>query len=336
MATSRSPGPAGSHSVNTRDGTLCCLQSPIARPVGCNHVLTAKRKAKVLVYDGGKVYDILYHVAVAEIQWQNLYDNPQAAMEKTVPKERYLARTAVLFDGFLEACTEGPKQAHAYLDHWQDLQKKYLNKSNDILQSLLKQNADNRAVLGELAFAVQIIKSAATLTVGAIGVAVTFDVIVVPSIAVGTVVVGSDTLVALGYDAGGYIVSKMWPSDETHANTVVVEARPNYGLGTVGPKQTILNDALSVGADVKKRVLEKSIKVMKRRLPFRNKSSIYRSAVEEAGSIDILLRSLGIISMGAALWGEWVDLYGSYQQMQDLNNEKNKIRDSKPVQISKP
>ena len=295
MAGSRNQGPAGSHSVDIRDGTLCCAPSPTSGSLGHHQgaTSTVRRKVKVLGFEGAKVYDSLYRVAMAQVQWENLNANPQAAIDTPVPRQTYIDRTSKLYDEFLAACSKGPNQATAFLAREHSLQKQYSTQSMAILDSLRDRYADNADMLAKLALAAQATKSLATVGVGVIGL-----LLEGPPILVGATV-------ALGYDVLVEVVKHLGPSQETDADTVVV-----------GAKQTIANDVVGAAGTARQTALSGTQTALEKLLAYPKKSSIYRSVAAEGVRVDALLKSLGVISLGVTLYSEWQDVKASYRQMQ--------------------
>jgi hypothetical protein len=298
MAASRRPSPDGSHAVSVQDGTLCRAESPKPGPIGTDQFgAHTKQRVRVLGLDGAKVHDFLFHVALAELQWLDLSANARAAVDSIIPKDRALERASMLYDEFLEACSKGPNQATAFLAQQHNLQKKYLQKSQAILQSLQQQNAHDQILLSEVAFGAQAVKSLATAGVAIIGL----------FLAAPEIVAGAG--IAFGYDVGLEIIKRLGPSNESNADTVVV-----------GFKQTAANDAVNLAGGMKQVSLDKTEKILQKTLNYPQKSSIYRSMVTEGARIDILLKSLGVISAGVTLYTEWNDSEASLKQMQRVRN----------------
>src|ERR1035438_9062728 len=106
MAGSRYPNAEGTHPVNIKDGTLCRAESPRPGPVSRDPLAKRHSKLKILAFDGAKVHDFLFHVALAEIEWQDLDVNPRSALDAPVPKDRANARASMLYDMFLAFCNK--------------------------------------------------------------------------------------------------------------------------------------------------------------------------------------------------------------------------------------
>ena len=146
--------PEGSHPVNIQDGTLCRAESFKPGPVGIEPFgpNSPKCKLRILGFNGAKVHDFLLHVALAEMQGMRV--NSRTAAQIPVPKARALDGASVLYDGFLDACSNGPNQATAFLARQYDLQRNYLRQ---------------QVLLSELAFGAQVVKSAAVVGVAISG-----------------------------------------------------------------------------------------------------------------------------------------------------------------------
>src|ERR1035437_2519925 len=295
MAASKRPGPEGSHPVNVQDGTSCCAESPKAGPIGAHPFSTVnpKRRVRVLGSDGAKTYDFLFHVALAEIEWQDLNANPRAAIGSIMPTRRALDRASALYEEFLEACSKGPNPATAFLGEQHELQKKYLQQSLSVLQSLQQEYAHDQVLLSKLAFGAQVVKSLATAGVAIIG----------GLFLAGPEVAGAG--VALGYDVGLEIVKRLGPSNESSADTVII-----------GFKQTVANDTASVLASERQVSLDATKKILQKTLNYALKSSIYRSAASATARLDILLNSLGRFALVVTLYTEALDSLHSFERMQ--------------------
>jgi hypothetical protein len=311
VAAHRTPGPVDQEQRPLRidEETTCRWRSPTPGPtctetnrsyaIGGRSFDTGspKGRIRILGFDGAKVHDFLFHVALAEIQWQDLYNNPQAAVDSVVPKHRAMERAASLYDSFLEVCRKGPNQAIAFLAEQHALQKKYLQQSLAILQTVQRQIADNQILLSKLAFGAQAVKSTATAALAIVGL-----FLAGPEIVAGAGVV-------IGYDVAVEIVKRIGSSNESTADTVVV-----------GFKQTVANDFVSAAGSKQQVSLEASKDVLQRTLNYPQKSSIYRSVVTTGAQVDMLLKSLGVISAGVTLYTEWKDARASYEHMQKINS----------------
>jgi hypothetical protein len=207
-----------------------------------------------LGFDGSKVHDFLFHVALSEIQWQDLVSNPQANVDSAIQNHRALDRASMLYDLFLQACSKGPNQATAFLAQQHDLQKKYLRESQAILQSIQQKNARNLVMLSELAFGTQVVKSTATAGVAIIGLCLTGS----------AALVGAG--IALGFDLTIEAIKHLGPSNDSNADTVVV-----------GFKQTVANDAVGVAGSAQQVSLDASKEILQQTLSYPQKSSIFRS-----------------------------------------------------------
>ena len=203
----------------------------------------------------------------------------------------------MLYDMFLDACTEGPKAAKAFLTQQHNLQKQYLLKSQAILESLRLENAKNQVLLSRLLFAAQAVKSAATATIAIAGL-----FLEVPAAVAGAGI-------ALGYDVVMEFIKHTGTSTEPHADAVVV-----------GFQQTRANDVVGLVGSVRLQHLKGTEEILDKTLRYPNKSSTYRSAVASGARLDALLRTLGIISAGVTLYTESKEFMAAYEQMQKTEN----------------
>jgi hypothetical protein len=199
----------------------------------------------------------------------------------------------MLYDMFLDACGEGPKAATAFLAEQHDFQKSYLLKSKAILESLQVENAKNQVLLSRLAFGAQAVKSTATATIAIAGL----------FLAAPQIVTGAG--IALGYGVVMEFIKKLGHSDEAPADTVVV-----------GFQQATANDTVSVAGSVRQTHLEATKEILEKTLRYPKNSSTYRFAVATGARIDVLLKTLGMISAGVTLYTEFKESRASYEQMQ--------------------
>jgi len=294
MAGTRVPGPncltRGTPQIDA--GTLTRSKSPQPKSIGCNAVSKSKQRVKVLVFDGAKVKEFLFHVAVSEVQWQDLLKDPQADVPRLVQEHRARDRASVLYDDFLDASSKGPTSATTFLANQHDRQKKFSLESQKIYQELSAEIANRNKLLSEAAFGAQAVKSAATVSMAIIGMFLTG-----PAILAGAGI-------ALGYDVVIEGINHLGPSNETNANAVVV-----------GFKQTAANDVVDVAGSARQVMLEENASVLQKTLSYPMKSSTFRSAISEAGQIDKLLKTLGWLSLGVTLYQEGYASYSSYKEM---------------------
>jgi len=292
LAGSKFPNAHGSYTVDISDGTLCRAATPKPGPVG-GVSATRRRTFRVLGFDGAKVWNSLFHVALAETQWQDLTENPRSAVDSPVPNDRAAQRADLLYDLYLDACSKGPKAAHSFLERQRALQKQFLLKSEAILESLRKEFAGDQVLLARLAFTAQFVKSLATVTIAIAGL-----LLAGPEIAAGAGI-------ALGYDVALEIIKRVGSSGESHADAVVV-----------GFRQTAYNDVAGLAGSLRQERVDTTKEVLKKTLRHPNKSSTYRSAVAAGARLDALLKTLGIISAGVTLYTESKEVVEAYEQMQ--------------------
>jgi hypothetical protein len=295
MAGFRQPRPTGSHSVIVDDGTLCRSESskPGATGTGRPSSPTFKRKLKVLGFDGDKVHEFLFHVALSEIQWQDLEANPDANPKAAEQKGRALKRASALYDLFLEACSKGAPYATSFLAKQHDAQKEYLQKSQVILSSLQVKAARREVVLSEVAFGAQAVKSAATAGVAIIGL-----FLVGPEVIAGAGI-------ALAFDVSMELINHLGSSGEAHADAVVV-----------GFKQAVANDAVSLAGSAKQVGLDETKSALAKTLQYSLKSSTYRAAAETAGRLDVLLKVAGGLAAAVTMYTEFNASKASWDEMQ--------------------
>jgi hypothetical protein len=194
---------------------------------------------------------------------------------------------------FLEACTHGPGAAQSFLEKEGALQKECLRKSEEILESLRKENIGNQVLLSQLAFATQSVKSLATVSLAIAGL-----LLAGPEILAGAGI-------ALGYDVALELIKRAGSSGEPHADAVVV-----------GFKQTAYNDVAGLAGSARQERLENAKEALARTLRYPLKSSNYRSLAASGAQIDKLLKTLGIISAGVTLYSESKDVREAYEQME--------------------
>lgn len=296
MAGYKHPKAEGRH-PDIRDGTLCRAESPRPGPVGTDPFVTRRSKWRILAFDGAKVHGFLHHVALAEIESQDLEANPLSALYAQVPQDRANERASVLYRMFLDACQKGPKTATAFLAEQHNHEKQCLLRSKAILESVQRENAKNEALRERLLFAAQATKSAATAFLAIAGL-----FLAGPEIVTGAGLV-------LGYDLVLEFIKRTGPSLESHADAVVV-----------GFKQTAANDAVGVAGAFRQRYLETMETAMGQTLRYPKKSSIFRSMVADAAHLDALLKTLGVISAGVTLYTEWKEFTASLEELRKANH----------------
>lgn len=308
MSGSTTPGPSRAHGGNIQDGTLSRVPSPTPRPVGTGRPSRGQsRKLKVLGFDGAKVHELLFHVALSEIEWQDLNSHPDATPDRVAQHEKALNRASTLYDSFLEVCSQGPQQATSFLAAQHAAQKQYLKKSQVILHSLQVKAAGHEAFLSEVAFGAQVTKSAATAGVAIIGAII------------GCLLVGPETVVAAGialtFDLSMELINHLGSSGEAHADTVVV-----------GFKQTVANDGVGLTGSAKQLSLERSNDLLQKTLRYPLKSSTYRATAAKAARLDALLKSLGWLSAAVTTFTEFEATKASLEEMQRTRKAYAEIR----------
>jgi hypothetical protein len=307
MAGSRQPGPLDGRRdrVNVKDGTLPLQASPIPKPTGS--VLTArpKRTIKVLALDGAKVHDFLFHVALAEVRWEDLNTDPSGDAQPLVQKHKALDLAAKLYDLFLAASAKGSTQAKAFLADQGTRQKKLLQESQSILHAQQVKLAAREEVLSEVAFGAQAVKSAATVGVAVIGCFLTGPAII------------SGALIGLGFDVIMEGIKDVGNAQESGPNTVVI-----------GFPQTVANDAVSVAGSVQQVSAEATRDALAKTLSYPLKSSVYRFASLTSDQLNGLLRGLGVLSTGVAIYQEIGPVMGSVEQMQSARTYYDSLQSS--------
>jgi hypothetical protein len=300
MAGFRRPSSEGSHLLNIQDGTLCRAESPKPGPIGADpfSAIGLERRIRVLGFDGAKTHDFLFNVSLAEIEWQELNANPRAAVDSIVPTQRALEGASVLYDEFLDACSKGPNYATAFLAEQHDRQRKYLHQSLAVLQSLQRENAHYQLLLAKIEFGAQVVKSLATAGVAIMGL----------FLAVPEVVTGAG--IAFGYDVVIETVKRLGSSNKSGADTVLV-----------GFKQTVANDAANVLASGRQVTLEGTRRVLQRTLNYPLKSTMYRSTIATVARLDVLLKTLGGLSVAVTIYTEALESIQSFEQIQKAGSQ---------------
>ena len=293
MAGCKYPGPEGPHPVNIRDGTLCRAESPRPGPVSPHPLAKRRGKLKILAFDGAKVRDFLFQVALAETEWRDLEANPRSALDAPVPKDRANERASMLYDMFLDSCSKSPKAATAFLAEQHNLQEQYLLKSQAILKSVAADYAKQEVLFSRMLFGAQAVKSAATA-----GLTIAGLFLAGPEIVVGAGIV-------LGYDVVLEFIKRTGSSNEAHADAVVV-----------GFQQTVANDAVALAGSARQERLARTREVLGRTLRYPKRSSTYRSMAASGARLDVLLKTLGVISAGVTLYTEGKEVWASYERME--------------------
>jgi hypothetical protein len=315
MPSTRQPRPLNAFrdGVNVNDGTMCRQSSPRPKPAGAAVSSKPKRTIKVLALDGGKVLDLLYHVALSEVQWQDLNANSSVDPQPLVQQHKARDLAAKLYDGFLAASARGSVQAKAFLANQREHQKQILQKSQAIYQSQVVKLEGQQKLYSEVAFGAQVVKSAATVGVagGVVLVAGLFGVTLA-----GPAIIGG-ALIGLGYDVSIEIINDLSHHEDLGPNTVVI----GFPQATANDAVSIAGSVQQVGADATKAALEKT-------LSYPLKSSVYRSAASTAGTLDGLLRVLGVLQVGVAIYQETGPLIGAYDQMQSVSKQYNALQSS--------
>jgi hypothetical protein len=299
MAGHRRAGPTRNGSEDVDDGTLCRSKTPEPGPLGLSRSSTTlgKKRIKIFALDGAKVHDYLFHVALSEIQWQELNARPHTNMQAAVQRQRAMDRGSILYDRFLEACSRGPGETISFLTTQHDLQKDYLLKSQTTLHTLQLEAARRQVLLSEVVFAAQTVKSAATAGAAIIGMLLTG-----PEILAGAGI-------ALGFDVTMEIINRIGGTGESDANTVVV-----------GFKQTVANDAVTVAGASKQTAEEATKGLLQKTLSYPMKSSTYRSALSTAAHLDSLLNILGTLCAAVTLYTEFGPSKAAFSEMQRARN----------------
>ncbi|HEX6503002.1 MAG TPA: hypothetical protein VF011_07110 [Terriglobales bacterium] len=304
MPGHRQPRPTGSYTANVEDGTLCRVPCPTPGPLGAQRPSRAQtRRLKVLGFDGAKVHEFLFHVALSEVEWQDLSVNPNAKPDHEAQKEKANDRASMLYDQFLEACTQGPQQATAFLGKQREIQKQYLSKSKAILHSMQLKVAGRQVLLSEVAFGAQLVKSGATAGVAIIGL-----LLAGPEIVAGAGI-------AIAFDVTMELINHLGPSGQNNADTVIV-----------GFKQTVANDSVGLAGSVKQVSLEESNRALEKTLRYPLKSSVYRTTAATVGRVDILLKGLSWLAAGVTMYTEFDASKASYEEMQRTKEAYSSIR----------
>ena len=297
MAGSRHPNAEGAPPVNVRDGTLCRAESPRPGSVSPDPLAKRHSKLKILAFDGAKVHDLLFHVALAEVEWQDLDVNPRSALDAPVPKDRVNERASMLYEMFLDSCSKSPKAATAFLAEQHNLQKQYLLKSQAIFKSVAADYAKQEILLSRMLFGAQAVESAASA-----GIAIASLFLTGPEIVAGAGI-------ELGHEVVMEFIKRTGSSNEVHADAVVV-----------GFQQTVANEAVAVAGDVRHGHLELTKEVLDTTLRYPKRSSIYRSVVAGGARLDALLKTLGVISAGVTLYTASREVWASYEEIQRTNS----------------
>jgi hypothetical protein len=252
-----------------------------------------RRHLKVLAFDGAKVHDFLYHVAMAEVWWQDLKTNPLYLPSALVQAHRARDRASKLYDAFLEACRKGPRSATAFLARQHQVQKWYLTQSQPILKSLQVAAARRQLALSEAQFGFQAIKSVATVAVAIVGL-----FLVGPEAVAGAGI-------AIGFDVAMELVKRLDATNDTGANTVVI-----------GFKQTMLDDTTDFTGETESLVLDARKVAMLKTLSYPGRSSVYSEVASTASQLDWALKAFGVLCAGVTVYTEAKDTYAAFEDME--------------------
>jgi len=291
--------------VNLKDGTLCRQASPIPRSIGTALTSQTKRKIKILALDGAKVHDFLFHVALAEVQWQDLNADASADAQPLVQKHQALKLAATLYDRFLAASAEGSGQATAFLADQHQRQKKFLQESQALLHSQQLKLAGDEKTLSEIALGLQLVKSSATVGVAVIGCFLTGPAII------------AGAAIGLGFDVTMEVIKDFSHAEESGPSTVVI-----------GFPQTAANDAATLAGSVQQVSADATRDALAKTLSYPLKSSVFRSASLTAKQLDGLLRGLGVLSVGVAIYQEIGPVLGSVEQVQSVDKSYDSLQSS--------
>lgn len=307
MPGSRQPGPLDGcrDHVQVKDGTLCQQSSPIPKPTGAALPSRSKRKIKVLALDGAKVHDFLFHVALAEVQWQDLNTDPSADAQPLVQKHKALNLASGLYDLFLVASAKGSVAATAFLAEQHKHQREVLQASQKILQSQQLKLAGQEKALSEIVLGAQAVKSAATVGVAVIGCFLTGPAII------------AGAAIGLGFDVTLEVIKDVSKAQDSGPSTVLI-----------GFPQAAANDAASLAGSVQQVSAEATQVALAKTLSYPLKSSIYRAAVLTAGQLKGLLGALGVLSAGVAIYQEWGPVKGAFEQMQNTDKYYDSLQSS--------
>ena len=307
MPVSRQPGPldGGQHRTDVKDGTLCLQASPIPRPTGSAPASRPKCKIKVLALDGAKVHDLLFHVALAEVQWQDLNTDTPADAQPLVQEHKALNLAGKLYDRFLAASAKGPVAATAFLAEQLKHQKKISQASQKILHSQELELANEQKVYSEIALGAQVAKSVAT-----VGVAVIGCFLAAPEIITGA-------MIGLGFDVTVEVIKEVSQAQDSGPSTVVI-----------GFPQAAANDAASLAGSVQQVSAEATRDALAKTLSYPLKSSVYRGAALTAEQLKGLLCALGILSVGVAIYQEWGPVKGAFEQVQSTHKYYDSLQSS--------
>jgi hypothetical protein len=262
-----------------------------------------RRRLKVLAFDGAKVHDFLYHVAMAEVWWQDLKANPCNVPPGLVQAHRARDRASKLYDAFLEASKKGPRSATAFVARQHQVQRWHLTQSQPILKSLQAAAARRQLALSEAQFGFQAIKSAATVAVAIIGL-----FLVGPEAVAGAGI-------AIAFDVAIELVKRLDATNESGANTVVI-----------GFKQTMVNDTTDLAGETESAALDARKAAMLKTLSYPGRSSVYDEVASTASQLDWALRAFGILTAGVALYTEAKDTYTAFEDMEKAKMSYSEVR----------
>ncbi len=297
--------------VNVNDGTMCRQPSPLPKPTGAAVSSTPRRTIKVLALDGGKVLDLLYHVALSEVQWQSLNANPPEDPPRQVLEHKARDLAAKLYDQFLEASAEGSVQAKAFLANQCERQNKFLQQSQAFYGSRVLDLAGQQKTNSEIAFGAQVVKSAATVGVG--------GGVVLVAAAFGVTLAGPEIIAAA---AIGLVFDVVMEGIHDHSRHE--DSGPNTVV--IGFPQAVATDAGTIAASAQQVGAQATMAALEKTLSYPLKSSVYRSAASNAGTLDGLLSALGVLQVGVALYQETGPLIGAFDQMQSSSKQYNALQ----------
>ena len=260
------------------------------------------RKVRVLGFDAAKVHEFLFHVALAEVQWQDLGADGARQTSLVLQKQRATSIANHLYDGFLRACTKGPRSATSFLARQHELQKMYLYKTRALLAVAQRRIVGDQVLLSEVSFGAQTVKSVAIASVAIM------SLFLVGSAAV----VGAG--VVLGLDVSVELINKLGSYNDPKADAVVV-----------GFKQTVVNDIVGVAGSTEEVTFANRGRLLEKTLSYPLRSSTYRSLVETQAHLDVLMKALGWITAGITLYSEFNTTKASYEQMREAQTSYSQL-----------
>ncbi len=262
-----------------------------------------RRHLKVLAFEGAKVFNFLYHVAMAEVWWQDLKTNPLYVPSQLVQAHRARDRASKLYDAFLGACKKGPRSATAFVARQHQVQKWYLTQSQPILKSLQVAAARRQLAQSQTRFELQTIKSAATVAVAIIGL-----FLVGPEAVAGAGV-------AIGFDVAMELVKRLDARNETGANTVVI-----------GFKQTMVNDTTDLAGETESAVLDAKKAATLKTLAYSSGSSADSELAATASQLNWALKAFGVFTAGITIYTEAQDTIAAFEDMEKAKTSYSELR----------